>query len=158
MMNRRRTAVAFAVALFAINTFAASMEANKSRPAPATPCTLATLKGSFIYAQDGFIISGTEASQRTPFAQSGREYFDGNGNMSGIYTASMNGKISRGRYAGTYTVGPDCVASIVFTDNLGATFHYDGYLADGGEEFAFVQTDNGVVTSAFERRRASAKE
>jgi hypothetical protein len=157
MMNRR-AAIAFAVALFAVNTFAGNIESDKSRTTPASQCTLATMKGSFIYAQDGFIVAGTNASDRTPFAQSGREYFDGAGNMSGIYTASMNGRITRGRYAGTYTVGPDCVASIVFTDNLGATFHYDGYLADGGEEFAFVQTDAGVVTAAFERRRASDKQ
>ena len=156
MMNRR-AALAFAVALLAVNTFAGSIESNKNRPA-ASQCTLATMKGSFIYAQDGFIVAGTNAGDRTPFAQSGREYFDGAGNMSGIYTASMNGRITRGRYAGTYTVGADCVASIVFTDNLGATFHYDGYLADGGEEFAFVQTDAGVVTAAFERRRASEKD
>jgi hypothetical protein len=154
MMNRRAAAVLFA-ALFAANAFAGSMESNKSRPTPASPCTLATLKGSFIYAQDGFIIAGSEASQRTPFAQVGREYFDGAGTMSGVYTASLNGRIVRGRYNGTYTVGADCIATIVFTDNLGVTSHYDGYLADGGDEFAFVQTDSNVVTSAFERRRAT---
>jgi hypothetical protein len=156
MMNRR-AALALAISLFAINVFAGSMESNKSRSTPNAPCTLATLKGSFIYAQDGFLIAGADASQRTPFSQVGREYFDGSGSMSGVYTASMNGRIVRGRYNGTYTVGADCVAAIVFTDNLGVTSHYDGYLADGGEEFAFVQTDAGVVTSAFERRRADDK-
>jgi hypothetical protein len=157
MMNRR-AALALAITLVAAGAFAGSIESNKNRPTPnAPPCTLASLKGSYIYAQDGFIIAGSDASQRTPFAQSGREYFDGNGLMSGVYTASMNGRIVRGRYNGTYTIGADCVAAIVFTDNLGVTSHYDGYLADGGEEFAFVQTDTGVVTSAFERRRADTR-
>ena len=156
MMNRR-AALALAIALLAVNAFAGSMESNKTRTTPNAPCTLASLKGSYIYSQDGFLISGAEASQRTPFAQVGREYFDGSGIMSGVYTASLNGRIVRGRYNGTYTVGADCVATIVFTDNLGVTSHYDGYLADGGEEFAFVQTDANVVTSAFERRRADDK-
>ena len=155
---KKHAVVISLVVLFAFNALAESRtDAAKARPSPSVPCSAATLKGSFIYAQDGFTVAGAEASQRTPFAQSGREYYDGFGNVSGVYTASLNGKIVRGRYAGTYIVGADCVATIVFTDNLGQTFHYDAFLADGGEEFSFIQTDNGVVSASFERRRAGEK-
>jgi hypothetical protein len=120
-------------------------------------CKASTLTGYYIYAQDGFSVSGSEATQRIPFAQVGREYYDGAGAVSGVYTSSVNGKIQRGRYFGTYQVGGDCSGTVTFTDNLGQTYHYDIYLADGGEEFTFIQTDSGIVSAAFERRRGSSK-
>ncbi|MEO8033275.1 MAG: hypothetical protein ABI837_02510 [Acidobacteriota bacterium] len=117
-------------------------------------CKQSSLNGYYIYAQDGFVVSGTEASQRTPFAQAGREYFDGSGHMSGLYTASLNGKITSGKYSGTYVIGADCAGTVTFTDNLNQTYHFDIYSVDGGDEFSFIQTDPGIVSSAFERRRA----
>ena len=31
-------------------------------------CTVSTIKGTYIYALDGFTIQGNDATQRTPFA------------------------------------------------------------------------------------------
>lgn len=120
-------------------------------------CSVATLKGAYLYALDGFIISGDTASQRTPFAQSGREIFHGDGTMSGVGTGNFNGVLAHLTYTGTYTVGADCTGSVIFTDNGGAVSHYDIAIEDGGAEFGFVQTDAGVVTAAFERRRTSSE-
>jgi hypothetical protein len=111
------------------------------------------LRGIYVYAQDGFDIMGDTAAQRTPFAQAGKEFFDGNGKMSGSFTASQNGKIVRGTYSGTYTVNSDCSGTVTFTDNTGKTFHYDIFVEVGGTEFSFIQTDAGVVTAGFERRQ-----
>ena len=116
-------------------------------------CTVATLKGNYVYAQDGFNIAGDTAAQRTPFAQIGREIFDGKGNMTGTASASLNGTVVHSTYAGTYAVNPDCSGTVTFTDNLSQTFHYDIFIKDGGREFVFVQTDAGVVTAAYERRK-----
>jgi hypothetical protein len=116
-------------------------------------CTVKTLEGNYIYAQDGFNVEGQTAKHRTPFAQSGKEFFDGAGKMSGVFTASLHGQIVRGNYAGTYTVNADCTGTVTFTDNAGQTFHFDVFIADGGKEFAFIQTDAGVVTAAYERKR-----
>lgn len=116
-------------------------------------CKLSSLSGDYIYAQDGFVVSGTEATQRTPFAQVGREHFDGAGHMSGVFTASLNGKITSGKYSGTYVINADCAGTVTFTDNLNQTYHFDIYSVDGGDEFSFIQTDPGIVSSAFERRR-----
>lgn len=52
-------------------------------------CAESTLKGSYVYAQDGFTISGDTATQRTPFAQGGRELFGGDGTMSGTARQSQ---------------------------------------------------------------------
>ena len=116
-------------------------------------CTLETLKGNYMYAQDGFNIAGTTAAERTPFAQSGREIFDGMGTMSGVSTASLNGTIVRSTYAGSYTVNSDCTGMVTFTDNFGQVFNYDIFIEDGGKEFVFIQTDAGAATAAYERRR-----
>jgi hypothetical protein len=131
----------------------ASRDSVQADGKPTVTCHLSSLSGNYIYAQDGFIVSGSEATQRTPFAQVGRENFDGAGKMSGIYTASLNGKTTSGHYSGTYTMNADCMGTVVFTDNFNQTFHFDVYSADGGEEFVFIQTDAGVVSSAFERRK-----
>jgi hypothetical protein len=75
-------------------------------------CTAATLKGNYVYAQDGFNIAGDAAAQRTPFAQIGREIFDGKGNMTGTASASLNGTVVRSTYAGTYVVNPNCSSTV----------------------------------------------
>ena len=119
-------------------------------------CSVGTLRGAYIYALDGFTIAGDEASQRAPFAQAGREIFNGDGTMSGIGTANFNGEVVRVTYDGTYTVAPDCTGAVTFTDGEGVVSHYDIAIENGGAEFGFVQTDPGVVTAAFERRRTTS--
>lgn len=116
-------------------------------------CTAKTLKGTYVYAQDGFNVQGDAATQRTPFAQAGREFFDGKGKMSGVATASLNGTIARSTYSGTYAIKSDCTGTVTFTDNLNQTFHYDIFIGEDRKEFVFIQTDAGVVTAAFERRK-----
>jgi hypothetical protein len=120
-------------------------------------CSVATLRGAYLYAQDGFTIAGETASQRTPFAQAGREIFNGDGTMSGVATANFNGGVVRVTYTGTYTVEADCTGAVTFTDGDGVVSHYDIAIEDGGAEFGFVQTDANVVTAAFERRRTASQ-
>lgn len=89
------------------------------------------------------------------FAQAGREHFDGNGRMSGIYSGNFNGTIVRGSYAGTYTMKADCSGTVTFTDNTKQVYNYDIFATQGGSEFVFVQTDSNSITSAYQRRRAA---
>jgi hypothetical protein len=121
-------------------------------------CTVATLRGAYLYALDGFTIGGDMASQRAPFAQAGRELFRGDGTMSGIGTANFNGTLFHLTYAGTYTVEPDCTGTVTFSDNEGVVSHYDIAIEDEGAEFGFVQTDPNIVTAGFERRRTTSEE
>src|SRR5262249_54776665 len=118
-------------------------------------CSVATLNGAYLYALDGFTIAGDTASERVPFAQAGRETFNGDGTMSGVGTANFNGVVARVTYEGNYSVEPDCTGAVTFTDSEGVVSHYDIAIEDGGAEFGFVQTDANVVTAAFERRRGS---
>jgi len=117
-------------------------------------CSVATLKGDYLYAQDGIIL-GNVAAKNQFFAQAGRENFDGSGGMSGIYSGNFNGTIVRGSYSGTYTMKADCSGTVTFTDNLKQVYHYDVFATQGGGEFVFVQTDPNSITSAYERRRVA---
>jgi hypothetical protein len=79
------------------------------------------MKGAYLYAQDGIIL-GKSADKNQPFAQAGREYFDGKGGMSGIYLGNINGIIARGSYKGTYTMESNCSGTVALEDNLKTYF------------------------------------
>jgi hypothetical protein len=81
--------------------------------AGAATCSEATLRGTYLFAHEGFTVSGTG---RGPFAIAGQDVFDGHGNQRGVITVSANGKITRFIHdAGKYTVNPDCIGSIHFS-------------------------------------------
>ena len=111
----------------------------------AEECSVATLKGRYLFANEGFTIEG---NTRRPFAVAGSEVFDGQGNVRAIYTVSANGKIDRNvRVEGEYIVNADCTSTVSYSDGT----HYDQFLAPDGKTLVFVQTDPGTVTAGFER-------
>jgi len=132
--------------------FVAVVAGAQPSPGTGSGCSLATLRGDYLYAQDGFHVQGTDAKARTPFAQSGRESFDGAGKMKGIFTASENGAIVRGTYTATYTMKKDCSGTITIVDSSKKTFHYDFFTNPDGAEMVWVQTDAGSVSAGWERR------
>ena len=106
--------------------------AASALPASASyQCSVATIKGSYLYAQDGITL-GTSADKNQPFAQAGREYFDGKGGMSGIYSGNFNGTITRGSYKGTYTMNSNCSGTVAFEDNQKNASRYDIYATQNG--------------------------
>lgn len=128
----------------------ASGEALAEEPSMHSQCNPSILRGTYIYANNGFIVNGPT---QIPFAQAGHDFFKGNGTFTGSATVNTNGEIARIVYSGTYTVKPDCSGNATFTDNLGGTAHFDFFVTKNGAELAYVQTDAGYVTATFERRR-----
>ena len=64
-------------------------------------CSEATLKGTYLFAQNGVEIKGDE---QRPFAIAGYDVFDGNGKVKGVDSSNFNGEITRNeRFSGTYT-------------------------------------------------------
>ncbi|NOK16355.1 hypothetical protein [Corallococcus carmarthensis] len=113
-------------------------------------CKLSLLKGSYVYANTGFVVTGAE---RIPFAQAGRDVFRGDGTLTGSATVNTNGVSSRIVYSGTYTLDSNCRGTAKTTDNTGVTDHFDFFVTKNGETLAYVQTDPGYVTATFEVRR-----
>ena len=90
-------------------------------------CSNASLQGSFGYSSTGTLLdSYVPPPFAGPFAEVGRQTFDGKGNTSGTATISSNGNINRVTIQGTYTVNADCTGSMtLFIPDFGATVHAD---------------------------------
>ena len=108
-------------------------------------CSVATLEGTYLFAQNGVEIKGDE---QRPVAIAGYEVFDGNGKVKGIDSSNFNGEITRNeRFSGTYTVNADCTGTATYSDGT----RYDQFIAPDGSILTFVLTKPSEgVTSAFE--------
>ena len=110
-------------------------------------CSEATLKGTYLFAYDGFGIRGND---QIPFAVAGYDVFDGNGNINSVSSFNVNGKITRKEHvSGTYSVKADCTSTAIYEDGT----HYDQFIAPDGSKFTFVQTrPKRYVTSGTAQR------
>jgi len=81
---------------------------------------------------------GVDETGKT-FAGAAYEYFDGNGNIEGVFSHHDYGEVSirHEPFSGTYTVNRDCTGHSTYPD-LGA--QYDLFIAPSGDKFAWVQT------------------
>jgi hypothetical protein len=109
-------------------------------------CSVATLEGTYLFAQNGVEIKGND---QRPFAIAGYDVFDGNGEVKGLASANFNGKISRKEpLPGTYTVKANCTGTLTFTNGT----RYDIFIAPDGSMFTFVHTNPELVSASFEVR------
>jgi hypothetical protein len=111
-------------------------------------CSNATLQGSFGYTSTGTLLTSIVPPPLAgPFAEVGRQTFDGKGNTDATGTLSANGNIfTKVTFQGTYTVNPDCTGSMTLTSSLG-TSHADLVIDDDGAELRLIFTESGVVES-----------
>ncbi len=131
-------AVSLFLALATVNSFA-------------TTCTNATLKGVYGATGSGLNGSGQPAASVTQFTA------DGNGNLTGITTKSIDGMIVTFAGTGTYQIDKNCTGSGIFTNQGGQSENSNIYLNNGNKGAFLIQTDpNHVVSSvAFEQGKAT---
>ena len=116
-------------------------------------CSEATLKGTYLFAQNGVEIKGN--SEQLPFAIAGYDVFDGNGEVRGVSSGNFNGEVFRkDPFTGTYTVKANCTGTVTFRD--GAAAQGDMFIAPDGSKFAFVRTTPEDVSAGIDSR-GSAK-
>jgi len=110
-------------------------------------CSEATLKGTYLFAQNGVEIKGNE---QRPFALAGYDVFDGQGEVKGHASANFNGKRHRSKepLPGRYTVKANCTGTLTFRDGT----RYDIFIAPDGSMFTFVHTNPELVSASFEQR------
>ena len=114
-------------------------------------CSEATLDGTYLFADSGFVIKDNE---KVPFASSGYEVYDGNGHVKGVSTTNVNGKVSsKETFSGTYTVKADCTGSSTYSDGS----RYDDYIAPDGSMLTFVQTKPSKWVLAGDEHQVTAK-
>jgi uncharacterized protein (TIGR03437 family) len=106
-------------------------------------CSTGSLTGPYAYANAGFNIS---TSGIIPEADSGLYTSDGNGHISGTDARIVTG---------SYSVNSDCTGSAILTDAPGNSTNLDLFVAEGGAQVQFIQTDSGVVLSGSARQQPS---
>jgi hypothetical protein len=117
----------------------------KNENAAVAKCSEATLHGTYLFAVDGFDITGNE---QVPFAVAGLEVYNGNGKVRGVSSGNLGGEVFRKEpYSATYTVEADCTGT--FTSD---GTQVDLFIAPDGSMFTFVDVDPGTVASGFELR------
>src|SRR5215211_2664432 len=111
-------------------------------------CSVATLKGTYLFAQNGVQIKNND---QRPFALAGYDVFDGQGEVKGVDSGNFNGEVFRNdRFTGTYTVKANCTGTVTFRD--GAAIHGDIFIAPDGSKFAFVRTDPEFVGASIDEQ------
>jgi hypothetical protein len=124
-------------------------EENASR----AKCSEATLDGTYLFAQDGVILTDND---QVPFAFAGYEVYNGNGKVRGVQSGNFGGEVSRKeRFTGTYTVNADCTATVTYPD--GEPFRYDLFVAPDGSQFTLVQVNPPEWVEASFELRGTAK-
>jgi hypothetical protein len=123
----------------------------KDQNASRAKCSEATLEGTYLFADNGFVIKDNE---KVPFASSGYEVYDGNGHTKGVSTTNVNGKVSsKESFSGTYTVKANCTGSSTYSDGT----RYDDYIAPDGSMITYVPTKPSNLVSAGEEQQVTAK-
>ena len=114
-------------------------------------CSNASLKGSFSHRGSGSVT--TPPPLAGPFAGVGADTFDGNGNMTGTATVSINGNIVPVIETGAYNVNADCTGTFTVVFSTGGTTTVSFVITDGGNEIQGICTDPGTIITHIFRRR-----
>jgi hypothetical protein len=127
---------------------AASPPAAGTRPS----CRTATLKGTYIYYNDGWLVS---RGRKMPFSIAGIDHFNGAGAGHGVTTFDVNGKLVNANTpeTSTYTIKAGCIGKIVF-DTAGSIGHFNVYVSPSGGLASLIETDRGSVGGGTESRVA----
>src|ERR687896_2174587 len=134
-MNRYMGALLVVLLVGVVGVLAVGRGFADDKNAAKAKCSEATLDGTYLFAEDGFILEGND---QIPFALAGYEVYNGNGKVRGVQSGNFGGEIDRkAPFTGTYTVKADCTATVTYTN--GEPFRYDLFVAPDGSEFTLVQ-------------------
>jgi hypothetical protein len=121
----------------------------QNQKAAGAKCSDATLKGTYLFAQNGVEIKGND---QRPFALAGYDVFDGNGEVRGVSSGNFGGEVFRKEpFTGTYTVKANCTGTVTFRGG-GAATQGDVFIAPDGSMFAFVRTNPEFVAAGIDPR------
>jgi hypothetical protein len=109
-----------------IQLIALVMAAGGVASAQPLTCSNATLKGTYLYNESG-LLNGS------PYAESGREVYDGRGGIVLSYRGSDG---SGSAEKATYSVSPDCIGTATYPDGQKAT----SFISPDGSRFVYTIT------------------
>jgi hypothetical protein len=141
--------------VLAVSMFYAQSVVAQEQSGKVKECSNATLQGNFGYSATGTLLpAAVPPPFEGPFAEVGRQTFDGKGNTEATATLTANGNVFKVTIEGTYTVNPDCTGSLIrYVSPLGVTAHSDLVIDDDGAELRAISTDSGAVESYVYRKQ-----
>jgi hypothetical protein len=118
----------------------------------ATTCTLATLKGRYLFAASWTSFPPV-VKQPTLEARAGYRIFNGDGTGTFIGASSVNGVLTMPAVHVdlSYTVNADCTGTYTVLNPMAPTVEI--FVAPNGEEFVAIEASNGLANDAFSSRR-----
>ena len=130
-----------------VMTFAVAPQALRAAGAQC-PLGNGTKHGTYVVYGTGTVVG------LGPLAAVGEITYDGRGNSTATYTASVNGTIHKDvTVTGTYTVNPDCTGSHSESDGS----HYNFVVQPDGSMATWISTDAGTVLTGTEVRLRPAE-
>ena len=122
----------------------------------ATTCTLATLKGRYLFVVNGtYFPPAAGVTVESLFSRVGSRIFNGDGTGTTISTESINGVITNADSHRdlSYTVNADCTGTVKVL-GIGAT--QEIFVAPNGDDMTVIATGTGHV-EAFSSWRVGAE-
>jgi hypothetical protein len=119
-------------------------------------CTLATLKGRYLFTTSGTILPPAfGVTEPTPGASAGFHIYNGDGTGTDIVTVRVNGEIvlENAVVPISYTVNADCTGAHTVLIDGGPTFGI--FIAPNGEAIATISTNPGNYVSSIDPRVSS---
>jgi hypothetical protein len=144
-----------AAGLLALSILCAQSVVAQEQSGKDAGCSKASLQGSFGYTSTGTLTTAyVPAPYAGPFAEVGRQTFDGKGNTEATATVSSNGSITPVTVKGRYTVNPDCTGTMTLdVSPFDSTVDVDFVIDANGAEIRAIVTDAGVIESrAYEKQ------
>jgi hypothetical protein len=126
MVARCRLAGLFALLLPLVPILGINPAWAQPASAPSNRCTIATLKGTYLYSSIGML-------DGKPYAESGREVYDGKGGVELTFRGTGD---ATGTMRATYTVSPDCIGKAVYP--YGQTLV--SFISPDGSRFSYTIT------------------
>lgn len=112
---------------------------------PAAQCSVATLKGVYIYSSIGFL-------DGKPYAESGREVYDGKGGVELTFSGTGG---ATGTMRARYSVTSDCIGKAVYPYGQSLV----SFISPDGSRFSYIITrgpgERPTALSGWEIRVAS---
>jgi hypothetical protein len=113
-------------------------------------CSIATLEGSFVRRDSGFVTAPPAFAG--PLAGVSLLIFNGNGAFTSTGFSSLNGNISESTGTGTYTVNSDCTGTYQTVSSTGRTGVAFFVIADNGNEIHILPTNTGGSITCIARK------
>jgi hypothetical protein len=145
-MTRNSTAKTFAIGAVAALALGLAPLAKAERK----ECSVATLEGSFVRRDTGFVTAPPEIAG--PLNGVHLVTFDGNGAFTSAGWSSLNGNVSESTGTGTYKVNPDCTGTYTSVSSTGRTGTAFFVITDNGNEMHILPTNTGSSINCLARK------